>query len=77
MTEAKRATAAQWKTLASLSKQLGARSATHLAALALDCTERELRDSGLSSELASKVISAAIPLAREKYERSNDAQAVA
>lgn len=68
MSEPKGATAAQWKTMASLAKKLGVRSATVLAAKALGKTEVEVRSDGLTRRQASQVITAAISLqeAREK-----------
>lgn len=62
MTRPNGATAAQWKTLASLSKKLGVRSATVLVALTLGRTETEVRSNGVTRADARTVISAAIAL---------------
>lgn len=53
-----RATAKQWKTLAGFARQLGATSASALAASQLGRSERDIRTQGLTRGDASKVITA-------------------
>lgn len=66
MSEPKGATAAQWKALGSLSKHLGVRSATVLAAMALGRTELEVRSNGLTRRDATTAITAAVAIQTER-----------
>lgn len=66
MTARENATAAQWKTIASLSKKLGVRNASVLAGMALGRTEEDIRGAGLGRADATTVINAAIALQLER-----------
>lgn len=68
LTEPAFATAKQWRTLARLAKQLGATSATHLAALALDRSQASIRADRLTRADASKVITAGLQLVASNQE---------
>jgi len=66
------ATAKQWRTLAGLAKALGARSATHLAALATERTEEDIRKNKLGNREASGIIGTALILANERRRKGED-----
>lgn len=66
MTKPNGATAPQWKTLGSLAKHLGVRSATVLVALTLGRTEVDVRSNGVTRSDATTVINAAIALQEER-----------
>jgi hypothetical protein len=73
MSATKGATAQQWKTLGSLSKHLGVRSATVLVATALGRTETDVRSNGVTRRQATQTINAAIALQASREQETRPA----
>ena len=72
MTDDKRATAKQWKALGSFAKHMGFPSASALAGHVLDRAVSDVRQTGLTTKQASRVITVAAHEQKEQEHGTRD-----